>query len=261
MGAIVSEPRAVLPEETRYDAAAFWQGVLSAHPDLSGTGEPGLSLAYNRAMYRLREIVVTRELAKEGVKLLGARVLDGGSGVGFWVNYYLRRGASVTGIELTEAGATLLRRRFPQAHIVQGDLAETDPGGTFDVVNCCDVLYHITDDTRWEAALRRLARAVEPGGVLLVSDVVGGWRGPLAAHCRPREKARYQAILQSEGLTAPRATPTHWWLNRELGVLRGLNRVPALLYALDRLMLAVQWPVWEPGANQLLVSRRPRSGT
>jgi SAM-dependent methyltransferase len=257
---MVSEPPAALPKETRYDPAAFWQGVLSAHPDLSGTGEPGLSLAYNRAMYRLREIVVTRALSQEGVRLQGARVLDGGSGVGFWVNYYLRQGARVTGIELTEAGATLLRQRFPQATIVQGDLAETDPGGTFDVVSCCDVLYHITDDARWEAALRRLARAVERGGVLLVSDVVGGWHGPLAAHCRPREKARYAAVLASEGLTAPRFTPTHWWLNRELGALRGLNRVPALLYALDRLMLAVSWPAWEPGANQLLVSRRPAPG-
>lgn len=249
-----------MAERPSYDPAAFWQSVLSAHPDLSGTGEPGLSLAYNRAMYRLREIVVTRTLAKEGVKLRGARVLDGGSGVGFWVNYYSRLGATVTGIELTEAGATLLRQRFPQARIVQGDLAETDPGGTFDLVNCMDVLYHITDDARWEAALRMLARAVEPGGVLLVSDVVGGWQGPLAAHCRPREISRYAQVLASEGLTPPSATPTHFWLNRELGALRGLNRLPALLYALDRTLLALSWPAWEPGANQLLVSRRPASG-
>jgi SAM-dependent methyltransferase len=244
-----------------YDPAAFWQSVLSAHPDLTGTGEPGLSLAYNRAMYRVRELVVTRELRREGVKLEGASVLDGGSGVGFWVNYYLSRGAKVTGIELTEAGAEVLRRRFPQARILRGDLAETDPGGVFDVVNCCDVLYHVTDDARWEAALRRLARAVAPGGALLVSDVVGGWHGPLAAHCRPREIARYAAVLASEGLTKPRATPTHWWLNRELGALRGLNRIPALLYALDRTLLALSWPAWEPGANQLLVSRRPQTGT
>jgi SAM-dependent methyltransferase len=244
-----------------YDPAAFWQSVLSAHPDLTGTGEPGLSLAYNRAMYALREIVVTRTLFREGVKLAGAAVLDGGSGVGFWVNYYLRRGASVTGIELTEAGAALLRQHFPEARILRGDLAETDPGGVFDLVNCCDVLYHITDDVRWEAALRRLCRAVAPGGVLLVSDVVGGWHGPLAAHCRPREQARYAAVMASEGLSAPRATPTHWWLNRELGALRGLNRLPSLLYALDRTLLALSWPVWEPGANQLLVSRRSPAGT
>jgi SAM-dependent methyltransferase len=244
-----------------YDPAAFWQSVLSQHPDLTGTGEPGLSLAYNRAMYRVREIVVTRELARENVKLAGARVLDGGSGVGFWVNYYLRAGASVTGIELTEAGAELLRRRFPEARILRGDLAETDPGGVFDVVSCCDVLYHITDDARWEAALRGLAGAVAPGGVLLVSDVVGGWQGPLAAHCRPREIARYAAVLASAGLTRPRATPTHWWLNRELGALRGLNRLPSFLYALDRTLLALSWPAWEPGANQLLVSRRLQTGT
>jgi hypothetical protein len=30
-----------------------------------------------------------------------------------------------------------------------------------------------------------------------------------------------------------------------------------LLYALDRTALALSWPAWEPGANHLLVSRRP----
>jgi len=252
---------AELPRETSYDPGAFWQGVLSAHPDLRGTGEPGLSLGYNRAMYKIRELVVTRELAREGVRLAGATVLDGGSGVGFWVNYYSRRGARVTGIELTEAGAALLARRFPEARIVRGDLAETDPGGVFDVVNCCDVLYHITHDERWEAALRRLARAVRPGGVLLVSDVTGRVPGPLAAHCRPRAKARYDAVLASEGLAVSRAVPTHWWLNRELGVLRGLNRLPFLLYALDRSALALSWPAWEPGTNHLLVARRLKTAS
>src|SRR5262245_7930700 len=207
-------------------------------------------------MYRVREIVLTRELAREGIQVRGASVLDGVSGVGFYVNYYLSRGARVTGIELTTAGATLLRARFPDARILQGDLAETDPGGVFDVVNCCDVLYHITHDERWEEALRRLCRAVAPGGALFVSDVVGPWRGVLAGHCQPRELARYAAIMASEGLGAPRAVPTHYLLNRDLGALKGLNRFPPLLSAIDRTLLALSFPAWEP-ANRLVIARRP----
>jgi SAM-dependent methyltransferase len=190
------------------------------------------------------------------VRLAGARVLDGGSGVGFYVDYYLRRGASVTGIELTAAGCELLRRRFPVARIVQGDLSETDAGGAFDVVNAWDVLYHITDDARWEQAVARLARAVAPGGVLLLTDVLSPWRRALAAHNVMRERERYAALLSREGLRVERVVATHYFLNRDLGWLKGANRLPHLLYAADRLLLALRAPSPEP-CNRLLVARRP----
>jgi SAM-dependent methyltransferase len=241
-----------------YDPRSFWQGVLSGYPDLRGTGEPGLSLAYNQAMYRIREQVLTRELAREGVKLPGAYVLDAGSGVGFYVSYYLRHGAKVTGIELTDAGTQLLRDRFPAARIVQGDLSEVDPGGPYEVVNAWDVLYHITDEEKWERALRRLARAVAPGGTLLLTDVFQPWRGPLAAHNVTRPGSRYAALLAEEGIQVRRMVPTHWFLNRDLGFFKGLNRLPVLLYAADRILLAASLPSWEP-ANRLLVARRPKA--
>jgi SAM-dependent methyltransferase len=251
----VPEPRPGDPGAPGFDPRAFWQEVLSAHPDLRGTGEPGLSLAYNRAMYAIRERVLTRELAREGVRLHGARVLDGGSGVGFYVDYYLRRGAAVTGVELTPAGAAQLRERFPAACILQGDLADTDAGGGYDVVNVWDVLYHITDEGRWEAALRRLARAVAPGGLLLATDVLSPWRGRLAVHNVMRELPRYAALLREEGVAVLRSVPTHYLLNRNLGALKGLNRLPHLLYAIDRSLLAIGAPSPEP-CNRLLVARR-----
>lgn len=253
----MAEPRTEGPRASGYDPRAFWQGILSAHPDLRGTGEPGLSLAYNRAMYRIRELVLTRELAREGVEPRGRSVLDGGSGVGFYVDYYLRRGARVTGIELTDAGTALLARRYPAARIVQGDLSDTDLGETFDIVSCCDVLYHIVDDARWESALRRLARAVKPGGVLLVTDVLGPAKVKrLAAHNVIRERARYAAVLASEGVPPVRTVPTHWFLNRDLGLIRSVNRLPALVYAVDRLLFSLSAPSWEP-CNRLLLARRP----
>lgn len=251
----MAEPRA-----PGYDPFAFWQRILSSNPDLRGTGEPGLSLAYNRAMYDVRRRVLERELGREGVDPRGKSVLDGGSGVGFYVDFYLRHGARVTGIELTDAGAALLRQRFPAARILQGDLSETDPGGVFDIVNCWDVLYHIVDDARWEAALRNLARATAPGGVLLVSDVLRPYHGPLAGHNKPREEAAYARVLASEGLEVRRTVPTHWFLNRDLKWAKGANRLPGLLYAADRALLALSAPSWEP-ANRLLLARRRAAAT
>jgi SAM-dependent methyltransferase len=241
------------PQE--YRPREFWQRTLAAYPDLRGTGEPGLSLAYNEAMYDLRRRVLERELHREGARLQGARVLDLGSGVGFYVDLYLRRGAQVTGVELTDAGAALLRARFPAAHILHGDIAEVDAGGDYDIVNVWDVLYHITDEARFEAALGRAARALRPGGVLLLTDVFRAYRGRLAAHNVMREEARYRAVLEREGVEIARLVPTHFLLNRPLGLFRSLNRVPALLHAIDRALLATGARVPEP-CNRLLVARR-----
>jgi SAM-dependent methyltransferase len=206
-------------------------------------------------MYDLRRRVLERELAREGVTLPGARVLDLGSGVGFYVDFYLRHGAEVTSVELTDAGSSLLRARFPAARVLQGDIAEMDAGTGFDVVNVWDVLYHITDDARFEAALTRAARALRPGGLLLLSDVFGPFRARLATHNVVRGLGRYRPVLEREGVDIVRLVPTHLLINRELGLGRPLNRLPSLLHAIDSAWLAAGLPVPEP-ANRLLVGRR-----
>jgi hypothetical protein len=54
-----------------------------------------------------------------------------------------------------------------------------------------------------------------------------------------------------------REAPTHYFLNRDLGPWRALNRLPYLLYAIDSLLLRLSAPSPEP-ANRLLVAERTR---
>ena len=242
-----------------FDARRFWEERLGAHPDLTGTGETGLSLRYNRACYALRERVLDREIQRLGLSLAGASVLDVGSGVGFFVDYYLRRGARVTGVELTEAGAGVLAARFPAARILVGDVADLDVGAGYDVVNAFDVLYHIVDDERWERALRRLLEALAPGGVLFLTDVLHPGPRDLSAHNVMRARTAYEGVLREAGVRVLRTPPTHYLLNRELGWLRPLNRFPALLQMCDEILLGLGVPAPEP-ANRLLVACRTSAG-
>ena len=46
------------PEHVEREAQEYWERTLSEQFDLRGTGEPGLSLAYNRACYQLRREVL-----------------------------------------------------------------------------------------------------------------------------------------------------------------------------------------------------------
>ena len=245
-------------ESRGYVSKSFWEDRLGSHTDLAGTGEPGLSLSYNRACYRLREHVLARELDRAGVELTGANVLDVGSGVGFFVDFYLRRAARVTAVELTEVGTRYLEERFPEARVKQGDVVDCELDTDYDVVNAFDVLYHIVEENRWQQALRRIARALRPQGLLLLTDVLSPVKQKLAAHNVMRDRMRYQDVLSQEGVVVLSEVPTHYLLNRELGLFRGLNRMPSLLYAIDRTLMALSAPAPEP-TNRLLVARRQGS--
>lgn len=239
-----------------YDPREFWEHRLSEQFDLRGTGETGLSLAYNEACYALRRVVLTRALAEAHVDPRGRSVLDVGCGTGFFTAYYLDRGAMVTGVDIAATSIERLRARHPAATFVLADVSEAPIAGRFGIVNAFDVLYHITDDTRWERAVSHLAAAVEPGGTLLLTDTFSQLPG-IASHNTVRPLARYRALLEGAGLVIGPIYPTHVLLNHELGAARFMNRVPWILYGVDRVLLALGAGTRDPMVSKLLVATRP----
>jgi len=241
-----------------YRPRDFWEQRLSEHFDLRGTGETGLSLAYNRACYTLRGEVLERALRAEGFDPRGRTVLDVGCGSGFFTAFYLGRGATLTGMDIAPTSVERLRQRHPGARFILSDVSEVALDQRYDLVNAFDVLYHIVDDARWERALLNLADAVAPGGLLLLTDVFPAVERPQheAAHNRMRPLARYEAVLGPRGLGRAAVYPTHVLLNRELGPWRFLNRLPGLLLAADRALLAAGAGRDDQAVSKLLVLRR-----
>lgn len=100
----------------------------------------------------------------------GRRVLDVGCGNGYVLSRYAKEGAKVYGIDLTETGIELSRRRFElselNGHFTVGSAEDLPyPDNTFDVVCSMGVLHH-TPDT--EMAVREVFRVLKPGGRLIV---------------------------------------------------------------------------------------------
>jgi len=100
----------------------------------------------------------------------GKRVLDVGCGAGALAEALLRRGAVVTGLEISERMAALARARLGnRAAVHVGDLARPlalFADGAFDLVAASLVLHYLE---RWEPTLREFARVLVPGGAVALS--------------------------------------------------------------------------------------------
>jgi SAM-dependent methyltransferase len=106
-------------------------------------------------------------------------VLDVGSGAGHWIEFYRStyHASRVLGIELVPRLVEHLRARFasdPAVSVSHHDIGESPlDSAPFDVVNAIGVMFHIVDDARWKQAICHLARALEPGGLMLIGGDFG----------------------------------------------------------------------------------------
>lgn len=107
-------------------------------------------------------------------ELSGKRVIDVGCGGGILAESMQRRGATVTGIDLSAAALSVARlhllesgREVEYIDIAAEDMAEKHPG-EFDVVTCLEMLEHVPDPASTVAACRAL---VKPGGSVFFSTI------------------------------------------------------------------------------------------
>ncbi|WP_291794813.1 class I SAM-dependent methyltransferase [Brevibacterium sp.] len=156
-----------------HDHSEFWEESLDSDWTERGVGYQALGLAFNSWMYRVREEIFLRTAGRAGVGR-GTRILDVGSGTGLYVRWWSRmHPAEVTGSDLTASAVRNLREHFPGHRFEQLDITRgTGPfePGSFDVVSCMDVLFHITDDAAYRAALRNIATLLKPGGTFVLTE-------------------------------------------------------------------------------------------
>lgn len=96
-----------------------------------------------------------------------------GSGTGFYVDLWRDLGAAVTGSDITQAAVDQLRRSRPDIEFERFDVAgEEVPSqlGQFDAISAFDVLFHITDDDRYQQAFFNIRSLLRPGGTLIFTD-------------------------------------------------------------------------------------------
>ena len=188
-----------------------------APPDQSRT-KSAYALQWNRfRIVRPEEDRATfrNRTGLDPARLAGARVLDGGCGMGRYLRVAAEGGARVVGMDLSGAvlAARDLTREFAEVSVVQGDLLRPPfAEASFDHIYSLGVLDH-TPDPR--AAFLALARLLRPGGRIVV------W-------VYPKERPALERIMNAHRAVSRRLP---------LGMLLGLSRLMAPVGGLKRRMM------------------------
>jgi 2-polyprenyl-6-hydroxyphenyl methylase/3-demethylubiquinone-9 3-methyltransferase len=103
----------------------------------------------------------------------GGRVLDVGSGYGFFLAALAAAGYEPSGLELSPQAAELARQRTPRATVAVGSAEEPFPfpAESFQAITLLDVIEHLD---RYPATLASCHRALAPGGKLFVITLNAG---------------------------------------------------------------------------------------
>lgn len=212
---------------TPFDNKQYWETRLREHYSLAGVGYLRLGRRYNEWMYRVRGEVFDRLVQATGNRQpatgwQGAKVLDVGAGTGFYVDRWLRMGAEVTGLDLTEVAVRELSHCFPTANFVQADIGgplggglvgRVLPPGSFDAVSAFDVLFHIVDDAAYARAFQNIAALLRPGGWFLWSDNFLRHPTERVAHQVSRSLEESTAAAQAAGFEVIERVPMFVLMN------------------------------------------------
>jgi 2-polyprenyl-3-methyl-5-hydroxy-6-metoxy-1,4-benzoquinol methylase len=139
----------------------------------------------------------------------GSRILDFGCGAG-GLTAELARVYDVVGVDFSTPALEVARGRGLNVHLVNS--SDALPTG-FDAVCAFDVIEHVDDDA---AELKRLAAAVRPGGIVVVTvpayRALWGHMDKVAGHRRRYRLRGLDRVVRAARLTRLHASYFNMWL-------------------------------------------------
>jgi SAM-dependent methyltransferase len=194
---------------TQYNPKEYWENRLSNCFSLRGVGHFAFSESYNSWLYLRKRRCIGSFFKNTSLK--GKDILDVGCGTGFFIEWYLQRGANVCGMDITEASIKKLKQQYKCEFIVQDITSrEYRPPRKFDIVNMWDVSYHIVDPGAFERAFDNIASSLKEEGLLLFTDWFGADSDlSQGAHVQARCLDTYQQVLTRKGFELVTVRPLY----------------------------------------------------
>jgi 2-polyprenyl-3-methyl-5-hydroxy-6-metoxy-1,4-benzoquinol methylase len=184
------------------------------HENLGDQFESALSMYDTQ---RRVEVLIDEFLGNQ--QLEGKRVLDVGTGLGFFAGRLQQRGAIITAVDIGENLLKRVKERLNCECLVVDALGLSNYFGAdrFDFVVSSECIEHTPDP---EEALKQMAAVVKPGGLISVSTPNVVWKpvvaGATALKLRPFDGfenfstfASIRRTLESSGATVVREKGVH----------------------------------------------------
>ncbi len=205
----VSSPLAMirnrLQRERIYCTAEYWDAKATEHEGDAASMWPNNNL---NALY-YEEIAETYASKLPGFS--GLEVLEVGCGTGRNTKFLADRGAKVTGVDFSEKAVARARERFegePPFFRVQSVFA-IDDDGRFDlVVSWGTLTIACRERAQLEDVMRRLRRALKPGGRVLLLEPIH--KGPLHRVLKMRER-EFLEVMRGAGFRIDDVHHMHFW--------------------------------------------------
>jgi SAM-dependent methyltransferase len=258
----------------------YWEQRLREGPKLENVGWIGLGRAFNEGMYRIRVATflprVKRALRTCGIDRRAARVLDIGSGSGFYIDLWKRlRVRELSGADITTAVVDSLRARYPDVPFRRIDISSRDvplQRESLDAISCMDVLFHIMDDEGYRQAIENCASLLRRGGIFIFTENCLHRKRIGGPHQVSRSLEEIVALLHKAGFQVLARRPCFVLMNTpvdsENRILRALWRaimalasrsersariVCAMLYAPERALVSL---LREGPSTEMLICRK-----
>jgi len=220
------------------NTADYWNERLNQEFSLKGVGYANFSRFYNNWLYKRKSVVFNSLASNYFPDSNGKDVLDIGCGTGFFIHKYLKLGAKVNGIDITDISVRNLSKKYPQGKFHVLDLSA--PAGKldeqFDIINMWDVMYHIVDDQAFERACKNVADMSRKNSLFIMTDMLGSEIDFIpASHVKFRNLDSYKKVLVRLGFQLMEVVPLYRYLNRPYSWGTGLtNTIAPLLYLMDK---------------------------
>ena len=200
-----------------FDARTYWETHHARGMTLDTVGWTGLGRAFNGWMYAVRRHVFKRVVPRAIAITADARVLDVGSGTGFYLRLWRELGVRrIEGSDMSERAVDALRAANPEVTVHVLDIGgETPalPAGGYDVVSAMDMLFHIVDDAAYRRAIANLAALVRPGGHVVLTENLLDGRVEKAPAQTSRSEEEILGLLGEAGLEPVTCAPDFVLLN------------------------------------------------
>lgn len=111
--------------------------------------------------YNIRNEEVIAEILSKGGLKDGAEVLDVACGTGVLFPDYLKAGAVITGVDISENMVKTAREKFPETHVICADATDFQFDKKFDVIMIYNAFPHFDEPQK---LIKNLAQALKPNG-------------------------------------------------------------------------------------------------